>query len=135
MPVTEKEYEDAISLLKDCGEQTGDKDFETRKEQLEAELADYHDVRAVLVDATESFENEEYHDAFQTLEEGSKKYPESNKIKYAVFTFCLVQQFFKLITVIVVDCFFKQLYCTFIVFAFHEDFYLAVYLQHIRSLV
>lgn len=87
MPVTEKEYEDAISLLKDCGEQTGDKDFETRKEQLEAELADYHDVRAVLVDATESFENEEYHDAFQTLEEGSKKYPESNKIKYAVASY------------------------------------------------
>lgn len=87
MPVTEKEYEDAISLLKDCGEKTGDKDFEAREEQLESELSDYHDVRAVLVDATESFENEKYHDAFQTLEEGSKKYPESNKIKYAVASY------------------------------------------------
>ena len=86
-PETEEEYNAAIDLLTTWIDRTDDEDFRSAQKKLSADLTEYHEVKDILTDATDSFENEQYHDAFTTLEEGEEKYPNSNKIKYAVASY------------------------------------------------
>lgn len=83
-PRTEEEYKEALKKLDGYLLEIDDDVLEAKRMDLESELTEYSDVHEIIENATESFENKKYGESFKTLEKGAEKYPNSNKIKYAL---------------------------------------------------
>ena len=86
-PSTEEEYKEAIKTLEGYISVVDDEENIKKKDTLENELTEYKDVHEIIQNATEAYENGKYKKSFSILEKGGKKYPDSNKIKYATSSY------------------------------------------------
>lgn len=76
-----EDYDQSIQLLADAYQRTEDTSFLERQKILESEVQILRDEIHITKSAAVSYEQEAYKEAFSTLKEGMKKYPESEKIE------------------------------------------------------
>lgn len=79
-PLTVDEYEKGIALLESALESVDEREFTERKQQLEEEVVVAKDVVQITRNAADYYNNESYKEAFATLNNGLKKYPDNEKI-------------------------------------------------------
>ena len=75
-----EDYDQKIQLLADAYQRTSDTTFLERQKILESEVQILRDEIHITKSAAVSYEQEAYKEAFATLKDGMKKYPESEKI-------------------------------------------------------
>lgn len=83
-PATISEYESAIKTLDGYLVRIEDEEFRKKHDLLQGELRKYREIYSILSSATELYEKEQYKTSFDKLQSGLQKYPDNNKIEYAL---------------------------------------------------
>lgn len=86
-PETIEEYKESIEILDECIGETEDEILIEEKEQLINDYEDQKEVYDTITEAADSYEEESFSEAFESLEKGTEKHPDNEKLKKAKMFF------------------------------------------------